>query len=116
VLDKHQLVMRKEEKTKRKEAKEKEKREKESKERTAGTTNEADQEEDGAGGGSGRLITTGQMGEVMQESCSIAYTCAKIYWNKLGEVHKQTTPAATSTTSTKRAQSTQGTTVVGSQT
>jgi hypothetical protein len=110
--------MRKEEKAKRKEAKEKEKREKESKERTTGTSNEADQEEDGAGGGgSGRLITTGQMGEVMQESCSIAYTCAKIYWNKLSEVHKQTTPAATSTTtSTKRAQSTQGTTVVGPQT
>ncbi|ELR16818.1 ATPdependent protease La, putative [Acanthamoeba castellanii str. Neff] len=120
VVDKHQLLVRKEEKRKRREAKEKEKNKKTnddvaSSESPATASSEDDAEEEG-GSGSGRLITTGQMGEVMQESCSIAYTCAKIFWNKLGQTHKQTaTSTATSTTTTtsssaKRARSPQGAT------
>jgi hypothetical protein len=120
VVDKHQLLVRKEEKRKRREAKEKEKNKKTnddvaSSESPATASSEHDAEEEG-GSGSGRLITTGQMGEVMQESCSIAYTCAKIFWNKLGQTHKQTaTSTATSTTTTtsssaKRARSPQGAT------
>jgi len=51
----------------------------------------------------GRLISTGQMGEVMQESCHIAYTCSKIFWAKLSEASKQAAqpPTSSMTTATR---------------
>lgn len=99
VVDKHQLLLRKQEKAKRREEKEKARQEKNQQSQPAANDGENEEE----GGGSGRLITTGQMGEVMQESCSIAYTCAKIFWNKLAQVHRSTrSTRATSSTSRKQ--------------
>ena len=34
----------------------------------------------GGGGGGGRLVSTGQLGDVMKESTEIAYTFAKVSW------------------------------------
>ncbi len=71
VVDKHQLVKRQKEIQKRKLEKEKAK------------TDAKGIPDDRIIGGGGKLITTGQMGEVMQESSNIAYTYAKIFWDQL---------------------------------